>query len=51
MVGFVVMVIGFLFVKEAETLDREGYSWDFCWVVGGAGALIVLLGAAIGLSS
>jgi len=45
------MVMGFVLVKFAETLDAEGYAWDACWTVAGAGALIVLGGAAIGLAS
>ncbi len=45
------MVMGFVLVKFAETMDKEGCAWDSCWSVAGLGALIVLGGAAIGLAS
>jgi hypothetical protein len=49
--SFFLMVMGFVLVKFAETMDQEGYGWDACWVVAGLGALTVLGGAAIGLAS
>jgi hypothetical protein len=45
------MVMGFVLVKFAETMDAERYAWDTCWAVAGLGALIVIGGAAIGLAA